>query len=111
MPKSKKHRKTNVVRKTTPRLQPVWLAIIGTALLGGLVLLIVGLINRSGGNTDPNFKAEVSGAPRVAVAQDTVDHGNVKLGTTVESDYKIRNVGDKDLVILGEPQVEVVEGC
>ncbi len=114
MPQRKKHRKARAVRKTTaPRIQPVWLAMIGAALVGGVLLLIIGLINRSGGNSsaDPNFKPEVSGAPRVAVAQDTVDHGNVKLGNTIETDFQVRNIGDKDLVILGEPRVEVVEGC
>ncbi len=114
MAQRKKHHKATSARKATaPRIQPVWLAMIGVALVGGLLLLIVGLINRSGGNnaTDPNFKAQVAGAPRVAVAQDKIDHGNVKLGSTIETDFQVRNVGDQNLVILGEPRVEVVEGC
>jgi hypothetical protein len=111
MAKHRKHRKGTVHKTSTPKIQPVWLAIIAVAAIGGILLLIVSLVKGSGGGTDPNFKAEVAGAPRIAVEQDRIDHGNVKLGTTIESDFKIRNVGDKDLVILGEPRVEVVEGC
>src|SRR5690349_2131790 len=99
MAKNNKQRKGKVQKTTAPKIQPLWLAIIGVALVGGVLLLIVSLINRSGSSaSDPNFKAQVAGAPRVAVEQDKVDHGNVKLGTTVESDFKIRNVGDQDLV-------------
>jgi hypothetical protein len=61
---------------------------------------------------DSNFEPEVSGAPRVEVVQDDViDYGDVKLGTTVTTTYNVRNVGDETLAILGEPIVELVEGC
>lgn len=62
--------------------------------------------------TPADFIPEVLGAPRVAVAQDSVDFGNVKLDKTVEAVFHVRNVGDEVLRILDyEPPVELVEGC
>jgi hypothetical protein len=61
---------------------------------------------------DPNFQPEVRGAPRVQVLpQEVIDYGDVKLGTTITTTYQVRNVGDRPLAILGEPQVELVQGC
>lgn len=92
-----------------------------TGALGLVVLVVAALVLRSGGDGssengqsefDPNFEPAVSGAPRVEVVQDDVlDYGNVKLGTTVTTEYTVRNVGDEQLVVLGEPRVELVEGC
>ncbi len=109
MAKGKKHRKGRVQATAAPKIEPVYLLMIAAAVVGGILLLIVSLINRGG--ADATFKPEVVGAPRVAVEQDQIDHGTVKLNTTIQSVYTIRNVGDRDLVVLGEPQVEVVEGC
>lgn len=92
-----------------------------TGALGLVVLVVAALVLRSGSNGssengqrefDPNFEPEVTGAPRVEVVQDEIlDYGNVKLGTTVTTEYTVRNVGDEQLVVLGEPRVELVEGC
>ncbi len=61
---------------------------------------------------DPNFEPEVAGAPRLEVLpQDVIDYGAVKLGEVVTTVYTVRNVGDRPLTILGEPRVELVEGC
>ena len=61
---------------------------------------------------DPNFEPQVSGAPRVEVLpEENIDYGDVKLDTTITTEYRVRNVGDEPLVIYGEPRVEVVEGC
>lgn len=88
----------------------------------GAVLLIIAalaLASRQNGSGaagqkafDPNFEPEVRGAPRVEVLpQEVIDYGDVKLGTTITTTYQVRNVGDRPLVILGEPQVELVQGC
>jgi len=53
----------------------------------------------------------VTGAPRVAVAQEVVDYGEVKVNTPIETVFRVQNIGDQPLKILGEPQVELVEGC
>lgn len=77
------------------------------------VLLIAGggVLAWAQSSTEPGAPIEVKGAPRVAVAQESVDHGDIKFDTPVSSIFQVSNVGDKPLQILGEPQVELVEGC
>lgn len=113
---NKSKRSSHPSRKQS-RNNLTWLiagAVSLTILVIAAVVLRSGDDNGSGGQTqfDPNFEPEVTGAPRVAVVQDDViDYGNVKLGTTVTTTYTVRNVGDEPLTFLGEPQVELVEGC
>lgn len=83
-----------------------WIALIAALVSVGGVL--VWLVSRS--RTD-NVTPEVTGAPSLEVAQELVDYGDVKVNTPVETVFRVRNVGDEALVILGEPQVELVEGC
>ena len=88
-------------------------------LIGGAVLVVAAIAlfargNDNGGEKafDPNFQPTVTGAPAVAVVpNDVIDYGDVKLGSTVNTVFKVRNVGDQPLVVLGEPQVELVQGC
>lgn len=54
---------------------------------------------------------EVVGAPRLAVDQEVIDEGYIKLDNTIRTTFRLRNVGDQPLHILGEPAVELVEGC
>jgi hypothetical protein len=56
-------------------------------------------------------RPEVTGAPQLTVDQTTVDAGMVKFETPVQAAFRLRNTGDKPLQILGEPQVELIEGC
>ncbi|MCS7222539.1 MAG: hypothetical protein RML36_14835 [Anaerolineae bacterium] len=96
-------------RKGPPRSQDRgWLLVLlaVTLLIGGG--LIIGLLARSD-QAAPVPK--VRGAPRVEVSQETIDYGDVKVNTPIETIFRVRNVGDQPLQILGEPQVEVVEGC
>ena len=82
--------------------------IVLLVIFGAAVLLAP--TNQTG--TPADFIPEVLGAPRVAVAQDSVDFGDVKLDKTVEAVFHVRNVGDEVLRILDyEPPVELVEGC
>lgn len=82
---------------------------------GGVVAVVAAIVGvvlfaRNDGASD-GFVPEVTGAPRVTVAQDVFDYGDVKLGTTVETVFMVQNVGDQNLSIMENPQVEVVEGC
>jgi hypothetical protein len=40
-----------------------------------------------------------------------VDEGYQKLDEAIRTSFTLRNEGDATLQILGEPQVELVEGC
>jgi len=101
-------RKKSVTRRATPVW--MWAAIAGAALIivGGLALLF-----GSGNNSSvpDGFTPEVTGAPALRVNQTLIDEGNVKLGSTQRTVYTLKNVGDKPLKVLGEPQVQLVEGC
>ena len=78
---------------------------VGILLVGGLIAI---LFSRSGGE---EFVPEVTGGPRLQVDTELVDHGDVILGTTIQSVFRVKNVGDSDLIIRGEPAVELLEGC
>ena len=107
----KRYRKRT--RKSPPKRQfPwVWLAVAGAVLLvaGGLGLIWT---SSSPGVVTLDVTPEVVGAPRLAVDQEVIDEGYVKLDNTIRTTFRLRNVGDQPLHILGgEPVVELVEGC
>ena len=43
----------------------------------------------------------VTGAPRVAVAQKVVNYGEVKFNIPIETGFRVQNIGDRPLKILG----------
>jgi hypothetical protein len=86
------------------------LALYGTIALGVVVVCALVLIQSNTAKSS-DFKVEVSGAPRIAVKEDTVDYGDRHYNIPVESVFALGNIGDQPLMILGQPQVEVVEGC
>ena len=99
-----------------PRQNRWWWLVVGLALLlvaaGGLLLWRpLRQAQDRPFQAEPGFVPEVSGAPRLAVDQTTLDAGDVKFETPVQAAFRLRNVGDKPLQILNEPQVELIEGC
>lgn len=54
---------------------------------------------------------EAVNGPRLAVDQENFDYGDVKLNTTIETEIKVKNVGDEVLALAPNPVVELVEGC
>lgn len=82
-----------------------WVAAAVLFLLVGGIVVWYGLGRRTA--TPP----QVTGTPRLAVDQSTIDEGDVKLGKSIRTAFRLQNVGDQPLQILGEPQVEVIEGC
>ncbi len=63
MSKGKRNRTGRGQKTTAPKIQPIYLLMIAAAVIGGVLLLMVSLINRSG--ADLSFKPQVAGAPRV----------------------------------------------
>lgn len=48
---------------------------------------------------------------RLSVDQTVIDFGKVKFNQPVTAVFKLKNIGDQPLRILGEPRVELVQGC
>ena len=84
---------------------PIALLVVAAGLL---VLAVYFLTSR---NAEPAAAIEVNGSPRLRVDRDKVDLGVVKLGKTVQVDFKLTNVGDQTLTFTEDPYIEVVEGC
>lgn len=106
-----KKRYSKKVKASPKRRFPwLWLAV------GGAVLLVIGGLSLVWTSSNSavvtlDVTPEVIGAPRLAVDQDIIDEGYIKLNNTIRTTYRLRNVGDEPLYILGEPQVELAEGC
>jgi hypothetical protein len=87
-----------------------WLWIVSGA---AIVLIVVGLAlwwsSTASAPTTPTQTG--NNTPRLAVNRTTIDEGEVKLDTPVRSAFRLSNAGSEPLQILGEPQVELVEGC
>lgn len=91
--------------------RPSWLIpAVVIALVAAAAVIIALLVNNTR-TPPPAYVPEVTGKPGAVVDQPVVDHGDVQMEETVESAFLIRNIGDQPLVILGEPRVELVQGC
>lgn len=100
------------VRKKKVQQKPKTPTWVWAAVAGAVLLVVGGLVVLFGGNGTPSgFTPEVTGAPAIKADRAKIDEGDVKLGVTKRTVYTLKNVGDKPLEILGEPQVELVEGC
>jgi len=91
--------------KSTTRFTWLWTALVAFVFVG------IGLFVWYRVDRQPTPKPQVTGAPHLAVAQTMIDEGEVKLGKTIQSAFRLQNVGDQALQIEDDPQVEVVEGC
>ena len=88
-----------------------WLIMVGLALLalaGGLAYSAAQSV-QAGARTPSNAPAVTQGSLKIDPGQ--VEMGNIKLGTTVNTSFKLQNVGDKPITITEKPYIEVVAGC
>lgn len=99
---------STVPTKTKPPHRPVWLM---PAVIVGVIAAILAVIALVINNRDDAFEPQVTGAPRAEVDVTSIDHGAVHFEQPVESVFRVRNIGDQPLVILGEPRVQLMEGC
>jgi hypothetical protein len=84
---------------------PLW------PVLGVLAIVLVGVGLWLVWGRQPTVSPEVTGVPRLAVDQMLVDEGQLKVNQPIRSTFRLRNVGDQPLHLMGEPVVELVEGC
>lgn len=92
-------------KQSGPRL-PVWIILAGVAALAAGIVLAAANSGR-----DPDFEPLVNGVPALAVDQEIMDYGDVRLGTTVTAEIRVSNVGSGLLRFQKPPYVEVKEGC
>lgn len=88
----------------------------GFVIAGVVIILLGSLVAIFLGGDETPTQTQITpqatgGGPRLAVQQTVVDEGDVKINNEVQSTFQLQNVGDEPLQILGEPQVELVEGC
>ena len=101
--------KRNKIGLATPSNRMVW-GLLGTAAV--ILLGVIAWFVTPKDSGPEGFEPEVTGAPRVAmISEEAVDYGDVELNTTIETVFRVKNVGDKDLRIAEEPFVELVQGC
>ena len=93
-------------KQPAPTSRSTWLWTAGV-----LLLIIGGIVIWNGLSRRETVPPQVTSAPHLVVEQATIDEGDVQLGKSIQTAFRLQNVGDQPLQILGEPQVEVVEGC
>jgi hypothetical protein len=97
--------------KAPPPKGPNWLLIGGLGLLAVVLGVIVISLLGSRSNQRGGATPVVAGAPNVSVPESELDHGTQRFEAPVESVFTVSNTGDQPLNILGEPRVELIEGC
>ena len=109
---SKRSKRRQKGSPQTTQVKPLYLLALGGLGVGLVIVLAVLLAqNRPANGVPASFTPAYTGGPRVEVAQAVFDYGDVRFNTPVETVFRVRNVGDEPLEILGEPQVRLVEGC
>jgi len=86
---------------------------VAAALAVGVLLLAGGLWwsqSSTSAQPVPGFTPQ-AGGPRLAVDRDLIDLGVQPLNRTATAIFRVSNVGSSPLQILGEPAVELVQGC
>lgn len=87
----------------------VWMALVAIAVV--LLGLAGWILTRSSGDTSGDYVPEVSGAPAIEVDETLIDYGDVKYNEPITTVFTVKNVGDKDLKITEQPQVQLLQGC
>jgi hypothetical protein len=107
MTKRKQRVSKNNQPAASPRRSFLWIGIISVALVASAVVLWL----LQGRQAAVEYVPEITGGPSAAIDQTVFDYGDVKLGTTIKTVFRVKNVGDAQLAFSGAPRVEVLEGC
>lgn len=105
---STKRRSSRTVPPPAPK-RPAWLLPAVLVGLGAAIIALALWLMQT--NQPAPYTAEVAGQPSAALDQTLFDYGDVRVDTPVETIFRVKNVGDQPLTILGEPRVELIEGC
>jgi len=89
---------------------PSWLVLLGIVLAGVAALFVWSAIDDSNAKVN-KAPVEVNGRPKFVADQAQIDLGDVRLGRTVQAEFKISNAGDQPLRFTKAPIIQVVEGC
>ena len=103
----KRHQSKQTRSPSSQKLLRMWLIIGGALILIGGGLGIVWL----SADTPSAAVPLTTGGPRLAVDQTEINEGYVKLDIPVRTTFRLKNVGGQPLHILGQPAVELIEGC
>jgi hypothetical protein len=103
-------KKRRVAHSKAPGQQRSWL---WAAFIGAAAILVVAALALAlqGRQATASYAPEVTGGPSAQIEQTMFDYGDVKLGQTIKTQIRVKNVGDKQLAFAGDPRVEVREGC
>ena len=96
-----------VAKAPRPKWLPYGLAAVALALVVAVIWLALGRQQTTTTTSQPG----VTGQPSAVIDQTEFDYGDVKLNTTIETVFRVKNEGDQPLVFQGNPEVKVVEGC
>jgi len=98
------HRKQ---RSAQRRISPL-LILAGIA---ALALAAFAVLSAGGQPQTQSVAIETRGAPKLKVDFESIDLGNLPLGTTTRATFRVSNAGDQPLRLAKAPWVEVLEGC
>jgi hypothetical protein len=94
------------VRNPTIRSTAMWMLVsVGVATF--FVVTIFLIISGQGASYQP----EITGRPAIQVSETQFEYGDVHYNTPITTSFQVKNVGDNTLFILGDPQIQVLEGC
>jgi hypothetical protein len=103
-----KHGIAKAAPSSRRKLLPLF--VVGAAVL--LIVLGLALVRRAGESASTSdIPTLETNMPRLAVDQKSIDFGKVPLDIPVKATFKLSNVGDQPLQILGQPVVAVKQGC
>jgi hypothetical protein len=102
-----RYSRKKIIQKKPKRWRiPIILATAGVVALVAAMLLDFDI-----GGRPVDFTPDVIGAPAISVDNERINYGDVKLGTTLKTDFRVTNIGSEDLKFTSRPYVEVKEGC
>ena len=78
--------------------------------VGATLVLFIWFLAWRGGNSNTATAPGTEGA-RLATDREVIDFGAVKYNVPVQATFRLRNTGDAPLRVMGEPRVELVQGC